>query len=149
LVLEKIRVSQNGHVESMQGSLKVGMVRIQEGSGLSATADSLNPEEIRHGCRPCPEARFPTQQYTPPPSHVKSFKSFDEGVNVPEAKPAVVIGGQASTRQAKQRLGRILRRTGNVRTVLYEVVCEATKQIERSRTRRRSDAYERTRHRHL
>ena len=33
---------------------------------------------------------------------------LDEGVDVPEAKVAVVIGGQASTRQAKQRLGRIL-----------------------------------------
>ena len=35
---------------------------------------------------------------------------LDEGVDVPEAKVAVVIGGQASTRQAKQRLGRVLRR---------------------------------------
>jgi superfamily II DNA or RNA helicase len=74
---------------------------------------------------------------------------LDEGVDVPEAKVAVVIGGQASTRQAKQRLGRILRRTGNVQAVLYEVVCETTEEIERSRTRRRSDAYERTRHRRI
>ena len=35
---------------------------------------------------------------------------LDEGVDVPEVKIAVVIGGTASTRQAKQRLGRILRR---------------------------------------
>ena len=41
------------------------------------------------------------------------------------------------------------RRTGNVQAVPYEVVCETTKEIERSRTRRRSDAYERTRHRRL
>jgi superfamily II DNA or RNA helicase len=34
---------------------------------------------------------------------------LDEGVDVPEAKVAVVIGGQASTRQAKQRLGRCVR----------------------------------------
>ena len=74
---------------------------------------------------------------------------LDEGVDVPEAKVAVVIGGQASTRQAKQRLGRILRRTGNVQAVLYEVVCETTKEIERSRKSRRSDAYERTRHRRV
>ena len=68
---------------------------------------------------------------------------------MPEAKVAVVIGGQTSTRQAKQRLGRILRRFGNQRAVLYEVVCENTKEVERSRKRRRSDAYERTRHRKL
>lgn len=72
---------------------------------------------------------------------------LDEGVDVPEAKVAVVIGGQASTRQAKQRLGRVLRRSGKARATLYEVVCENTKEVERSRKRRRSDAYERTRHR--
>jgi superfamily II DNA or RNA helicase len=74
---------------------------------------------------------------------------LDEGVDVPEAKVAVVIGGQASTRQAKQRLGRILRRSGDMRATLYEVVCADTGENERSRERRRSDAYERTRHRRL
>ena len=74
---------------------------------------------------------------------------LDEGVDVPAAKVAIVIGGQASTRQAKQRLGRILRRTGEARATLYEVVCENTKEVERSRQRRRSDAYERTSHRRL
>ncbi len=74
---------------------------------------------------------------------------LDEGVDVPEAKVAVVIGGQASTRQAKQRLGRILRRSGNARATLYEVVCENTKEVHRSRKRRRSDAYERILHRRV
>jgi len=74
---------------------------------------------------------------------------LDEGVDVPEAKVAVVIGGQASTRQATQRLGRILRRTGDARATLYEVVCEDTKDVERSRKRRRTDAYERTVHRRV
>jgi superfamily II DNA or RNA helicase len=74
---------------------------------------------------------------------------LDEGIDVPEAKVAVVIGGQASTRQAKQRLGRILRKAGRARATLYEVVCENTKDEQRSRKRRRSDAYERTRHRRL
>ena len=69
---------------------------------------------------------------------------LDEGVDVPEAKVAVVIGGQGSTRQAKQRLGRVLRKTGNVRATLYEVVCENTNEVQRSRKRRKSDAYERT-----
>jgi len=74
---------------------------------------------------------------------------LDEGVDVPEAKVAVVIGGQGSTRQAKQRLGRILRRSGRARATLYEVVCVNTKEVERSRKRRRSDAYERTLHRRV
>ncbi len=67
---------------------------------------------------------------------------LDEGVDVPAAKVAVVIGGMASTRQAKQRLGRILRRSGDSRAVLYEIVCQGTNDEERSRKRRRSDAYE-------
>jgi len=74
---------------------------------------------------------------------------LDEGVDVPEAKVAIVIGGQGSTRQAKQRLGRILRRLGNARAVLYEVICENTKEVQRSRRRRKSDAYERTLYRRL
>jgi superfamily II DNA or RNA helicase len=74
---------------------------------------------------------------------------LDEGVDVPEAKIAVVIGGQASTRQAKQRLGRILRKTGRAVATLYEVVCQTAGETERSRQRRRSDAYERTSHRRV
>jgi superfamily II DNA or RNA helicase len=74
---------------------------------------------------------------------------LDEGVDVPEVKVAVVIGGTASTRQAKQRLGRILRRAGNARAILYEVVCADTKEEQRSRQRRDSDAYQGTRHRRV
>jgi len=74
---------------------------------------------------------------------------LDEGVDVPEAKVAVVIGGQGSTRQAKQRLGRVLRKSGSARATLYEVICENTKEVQRSRKRRKSDAYERTIHRRL
>jgi len=74
---------------------------------------------------------------------------LDEGVDVPEAKVAVVIGGQASTRQATQRLGRVLRRSGDARATLYEVVCDDTKDVQRSRKRRRTDAYERTVHRRV
>ena len=74
---------------------------------------------------------------------------LDEGVDVPAAKVAVVIGGMASTRQAKQRLGRILRRVGDARATLYEIVCEGTNDVQRSRKRRRSDAYETVKRRRL
>lgn len=72
---------------------------------------------------------------------------LDEGVDLPEVKVAVVIGGSGSTRQAKQRLGRVLRKSGNMRAVLYEIVCAETKEAQRSRQRRGSDAYEGTKHR--
>jgi superfamily II DNA or RNA helicase len=72
---------------------------------------------------------------------------LDEGVDLPEVKVAIVIGGKASTRQAKQRLGRILRKSGNARAILYEIVCADTNEESHSRARRANDAYERVRHR--
>jgi superfamily II DNA or RNA helicase len=74
---------------------------------------------------------------------------LDEGVDVPAVKVAIVVGGTASTKQAKQRLGRILRRSGNARATLYEVVCNDTNESKRSRSRRNSDAYAGTRHRRI
>ena len=74
---------------------------------------------------------------------------LDEGVDLPEVKIAVVIGGMASTRQAKQRLGRILRRRGEERAILYEVVAKDTNDTGRSRKRRKSDAYAGTRNRNV
>lgn len=72
---------------------------------------------------------------------------LDEGVDLPEVKVAIVIGGTASSRQAKQRLGRILRKSGNARAVLYEIVTADTNEEQRSRRRRDSDAYDKTIHR--
>ena len=74
---------------------------------------------------------------------------LDEGVDLPEVKVAIVIGGTASSRQAKQRLGRILRKSGNAQAVLYEIVTADTNEELRSRTRRKSDAYQGTRHRRI
>lgn len=72
---------------------------------------------------------------------------LDEGVDIPAAKVGVVIGGSASSKQAVQRLGRILRKQGDQRATLYEVICEDTAEVRRSRQRRKSDAYKRTRYR--
>jgi len=67
---------------------------------------------------------------------------LDEGVDLPEVKVAIVLGGMSSRRQAIQRLGRVLRKNNrDQKAVLYEVVTEATKEIQRSRDRRRNDAY--------
>lgn len=74
---------------------------------------------------------------------------LDEGIDVPAVKVGVILGGFSSPRQAKQRLGRILRRSSGTTAVLYEVVCEETREVQRSRTRRRSDAFAGTRHMRL
>lgn len=72
---------------------------------------------------------------------VVANRVLDEGVDLPDVKVAVVIGGGRGGRQAQQRLGRILRRSGDTRAVLYEVVCAATSEEQRSRDRRRNEAY--------
>jgi superfamily II DNA or RNA helicase len=66
---------------------------------------------------------------------------LDEGVDLPDAKVAIVIGGSSSTRQAKQRLGRILRKSPHGSAVLYEVVLSETNENKRSLARRRSDVF--------
>jgi superfamily II DNA or RNA helicase len=67
---------------------------------------------------------------------------LDEGVDIPQAKIAVVVGGKISTRQAKQRLGRILRQSGRAKAVLYEVFCAGTGENKRSLRRHKSDAFD-------
>ncbi|WP_309399991.1 helicase-related protein [Cerasicoccus maritimus] len=67
---------------------------------------------------------------------------LDEGIDVPTAKIAIVLGGKSTTRQAIQRLGRILRPSGNAQAILYEIVCDNTGEVQRSRKRRRTDAYQ-------
>ncbi|MEZ6097640.1 MAG: DEAD/DEAH box helicase [Pirellulaceae bacterium] len=74
---------------------------------------------------------------------------LDEGIDLPDVKIAVVLGGLASTRQAQQRLGRIVRRSGERRATLYEVVLEDTQDVVRFRRRRRNDAYKKVRRRNL
>lgn len=72
---------------------------------------------------------------------VVANRVLDEGVDLPDVKVAIVIGGGRSGRQAQQRLGRVLRRSGTTRAVLYEVVCASTSEEQRSRDRRRNEAY--------
>ena len=66
---------------------------------------------------------------------------LDEGVDLPEVKVAIVLGGTSSSRQAIQRLGRVLRKHGKNRAILYEVVTEQTREVQRSRDRRRNEAF--------
>ncbi len=66
---------------------------------------------------------------------------LDEGVDLPEVKVAIVLGGTASGRQAIQRLGRVLRKGSGGSAILYEVVTDQTREVTRSRTRRRNKAY--------
>ncbi len=57
---------------------------------------------------------------------IVTSKVLNEGVDVPEAKIAIVLGGSASAREYVQRLGRVLRKRGNAQAVLYEVIARKT-----------------------
>jgi superfamily II DNA or RNA helicase len=68
-------------------------------------------------------AKFRTGEYRT----LVASRVLNEGVDVPEARVAIVLSGTGSIREHVQRLGRVLRRgDGNKRAVLYEVVAENT-----------------------
>jgi superfamily II DNA or RNA helicase len=66
---------------------------------------------------------------------IVTSRVLNEGVDVPEAKVALVLGGTASAREYIQRLGRVLRKVGNQQAVLYDVIVRDT--IEESKAQRR------------
>ena len=68
---------------------------------------------------------------------IVTTRVLNEGVDVPEAKIAVVLGGSASAREYVQRLGRVLRKRGNAQAVLYEVIARKTVDERIAQRRRR------------
>lgn len=65
---------------------------------------------------------------------------LNEGVDVPDARIAIILSGTGSEREYIQRLGRVLRKgkTLDKQAILYEVVTEATSE-ERTSQRRRGE----------
>ncbi|WP_346290466.1 DEAD/DEAH box helicase [Sphaerothrix gracilis] len=64
---------------------------------------------------------------------------LNEGVDVPEARVAILLSGSGSTREYIQRLGRVLRKgTGDKLALLYEVIAEETTEENVSRRRRQT-----------
>lgn len=61
---------------------------------------------------------------------------LNEGIDVPEAKVAIVLGGSAGAREYIQRLGRILRKVDNREAVLYEIIVRDTLDTGRAQRRR-------------
>lgn len=68
-------------------------------------------------------------------------KVLNEGVDVPDANVAIVISGSGSVREHVQRLGRILRKRGDKRATLYELVAAGTAEQHTSERRREHNAY--------
>jgi superfamily II DNA or RNA helicase len=72
---------------------------------------------------------------------VATSKVLNEGVDVPDASVAIVLSGSGSVREHVQRLGRVLRRQGDKRAVLYELVSSRTSESNTSERRREHSAY--------
>ena len=72
---------------------------------------------------------------------IVTSKVLNEGVDVPEANVAIVVSGSASVREHVQRLGRILRKLGDKRALLYELVTKETSETFTSEQRREHSAY--------
>ncbi|APW61332.1 DEAD/DEAH box helicase family protein [Paludisphaera borealis] len=73
---------------------------------------------------------------------VATSKVLNEGVNVPEANVAIILSGSGSVREHVQRLGRILRKSGDKKAVLYEVITRGTVEEYTSNRRRQHSAYD-------
>lgn len=67
---------------------------------------------------------------------------LNEGVDVPDARIAIILSGTGSEREYIQRLGRVLRRgtTINKQAILYEVVAQDTSEESTSLRRRGGEA---------
>lgn len=62
---------------------------------------------------------------------------LDEGIDVPDASVGIVLSGSGSTRQFRQRLGRILRPSADKQAVMYEIVAKGTSEYGTSKRRRK------------
>jgi superfamily II DNA or RNA helicase len=68
-----------------------------------------------------------------------SSQVLDEGIDVPDADIAIIVGGSSSTRRQVQRIGRVLRPREGKRAVVYELAVQETKEVEYVRRRRGLD----------
>ena len=67
---------------------------------------------------------------------------LNEGWDAPAVKIGVVLGGEKGVKEAVQRLGRLLRKSGDRAARLYEVVVRESPDVTRARRRTRTDAYQ-------
>ncbi len=65
-----------------------------------------------------------------------SAQVLDEGLDVPEAEIAIIVGGSASARRHVQRIGRVLRPTPGKQARVYELAVDDTIEVDHVRRRR-------------
>jgi superfamily II DNA or RNA helicase len=67
-----------------------------------------------------------------------SSRVLNEGIDVPDAGVAIVVGSAQGEREYVQRIGRLLRPTQGKRALIYELVTSATSEVRRAIERRRA-----------
>jgi superfamily II DNA or RNA helicase len=73
---------------------------------------------------------------------VVTSRVLNEGVDIPAANIGVILSGSGTVREHVQRLGRLLRKLGDKRAHLYEVVTRGTAEEITSDRRRQHHAYQ-------
>jgi superfamily II DNA or RNA helicase len=59
-----------------------------------------------------------------------SSQVLDEGIDVPDADVAIVVGGTSSARRHVQRIGRVLRPRHGKRARVYELAVEDSTEVD-------------------
>lgn len=65
-----------------------------------------------------------------------SARVLNEGLDVPDAEVAIIVGGTLGEREHVQRVGRLLRPREGKRAVAYELVARGTMEVAQARRRR-------------
>jgi superfamily II DNA or RNA helicase len=67
-----------------------------------------------------------------------SSRVLNEGIDVPDAQVAIILGGAHGEREHVQRIGRLLRPAPGKRAVVYELVSAGTSEMRQSLERRKN-----------
>jgi len=67
-----------------------------------------------------------------------SARVLNEGIDVPDADVAIIVGGALGEREHVQRIGRLLRPAPGKRAIVYELVTLSTSEARRAAERRRA-----------
>ncbi len=66
---------------------------------------------------------------------IASARVLNEGIDVPEARVAIIVAGALGTREHIQRIGRVLRPAPNKQALVYELVTTETSEARRASAR--------------
>jgi superfamily II DNA or RNA helicase len=69
---------------------------------------------------------------------IATSRVLNEGVDVPESKVAIVLGGTSGAREYIQRLGRVLRKVEHKEAILFEVIARKTIEEGKAQCRQRA-----------